>query len=152
MHNRGMWAAGVAGAMLVVIGIADSARAADDPLLVVVETEPGLGVDAADVRRRIAGELGAQVVSPSDPAASRASQVLIVALDQRDIRISMRSGAAASASRTIPDVAERAARLRAVAWLAGNLARDQVGPLLPKLALASGPKPSAEPAATPASA
>ena len=69
MHKRGMWAAGLAGAMLVEMGAARAARAADDPLLVVVETQPGLGVDAADVRRRIAGELGAHVVSPSDPAA-----------------------------------------------------------------------------------
>ena len=144
MHNRGMWAAGLTGAMLVVMGAARTARAADEPLLVVVETEPGLDVDAADVRRRIASELGAQVVSPSDPAATRASQVLIVALDQRDIRVSMRSGTSERVSRTIPDVAERAARMRAVAWLAGNLARDQVGPLLPNLALAATPKPAAE--------
>ena len=145
MHKRGMWAAVLAGAMIVEMG-AGAARAADDPLLVVVETQPGLGVDAADVRRRIAGELRQRVVSPSDPAAPRASQVLIVSLDEHDIRISMRTGASARVSRTIPDVAERAARLRAVAWLAGNLARDQVGPLLPSLALAPTPKPAAEPA------
>jgi hypothetical protein len=36
--------------------------------------------------------------------------------------------------------------LRAVAWLAGNLARDQVGPLLPNLASASAPRPGADPA------
>jgi hypothetical protein len=149
-----MWAASLAGAVIVEMGAAHAARAAEDPLLVVVETQPGLGVDAADVRRRIAGELGARVVSPSDPAATRASQVLIVALDEHDIRISMRSGASARVSRTIPDVAERAARLRAVAWLAGNLARDQVGPLLPNLALAPTPKPPADPtpAATAAAA
>jgi len=143
-----MWGAGLAGAIMIAIGAARVARAADDPLLVVVETQPGLGVDAADVRRRIASELGAQVVAPNDPAASRASQVLIVALDEHDIRISMRSGASARVSRTIPDVAERAARLRAVTWLAGNLARDQVGPLLPNLALAPAPKASAAPGTT----
>jgi hypothetical protein len=155
MDIRGMWAAGLAGAIMIAIGAARVARAADDPLLVVVETQPGLGVDAADVRRRIAGELGAQVVSPNDPAATRASQVLIVALDEHDIHISMRSGASARVSRTIPDVAERAARLRAVTWLAGNLARDQVGPLLPNLALAPTRKPAAAPvttAATPTTA
>jgi hypothetical protein len=92
------------------------------------------------------------VVSPSDPAAPGASQVLIVALDEHDIRISMRSGASARVWRAIPDVAERAARLRAIAWLAGNLARDQVGPLLPNLALATAPKPAAAPATTAAPA
>ncbi len=141
MHKRGMWAAGLIGAMVVGVGAGRAARAADDPLLVVVETQPGLGVDAADVRRGIASELGQRVVSPSDPAAPRASQVLIVALDEHDIRISMRTGTSTRVSRAIPDVAERAARLRAVAWLAGNLARDQVGPLLPKLALAT-PEPA----------
>jgi len=142
MQKRGMWAAGLAGVMITGMGEGRAARAAEDPLLVVVEAQPGLGVDAADVRRRIASELHQAVVSPSDPAAPRASQVLIVSLDEADIRISMRSGASAHVSRTIPDVAERAARLRAVAWLAGNLARDQVGPLLPKLALAAAPEPA----------
>ena len=146
MHKRGMWAAGLAGAMIVEMG---AARAADAPVLVVVETQPGLGVDAADVRRRIASELGAEVVAPSDPAAARAAQVLIVALDEHDIRISMRSGPA-RVSRAIPDVAERTARLRAVAWLAGNLARDQVGPLLPNLALADSPPRAKTPTEVPA--
>jgi hypothetical protein len=150
-----MWAAGLAGAMMVVMGAARTARAADDPLLVVVEAPPQLSVDAADVRRRIAIELGQPVISPSDPAAPRTSQVMIVALDQHDIRLTMRDGASSRISRTIPDLPEHAARLRAVAWLAGNMARDQVGPLLPNLALAPTPKPAAAPvttAATPTTA
>ncbi len=150
MHKRGAWAAGLIGAAIIEAGAVGTARGAEDPLLVVVEAQSRLGVDAADVRERIAGELHQAVLSPSDPAAGHASQVLIVALDENDIKMSMRSGGSAHVSRTIPDVADRAARLRAVGWLAGNLARDQVGPLLPQLALAPGP--AAVPAATEARA
>jgi len=132
MHKRGMWAAGLACVMIVEVG---AARAAED-LLVVVEAPPQLNIDAGDVRRRIAIELGQPVISPDDPAAPRTSQVMIVALDRHDIRLTMRNGASSQVSRTIPDLLEHAARLRAVAWLAGNMVRDQVGPLLPRLALA----------------
>ena len=118
MHIR-MWAADLVGALIVVMGAGRQAPAAED-LLVVVEAPPQLDVDAADVRRRIAIELGQTVISPADPAAPRASQVMIVALDQHEIRLTMRNGASSRISRTIPDLPEHAARLRAVAWLAGS--------------------------------
>jgi hypothetical protein len=153
MHKHGVWGAALIGtAILEASAVRPASGAENNPLLVVVESQSSLGVDAADVRRRIAGELHQAVVSPGDPAAAHAAQVLIVTLDENDIKISMRSGGSVEVSRTIPDVNDRAARLRAVGWLAGNLARDQVGPLLPSLALTPAPKlavkstPTASPA------
>ena len=150
MGKRWIAAVGVLGAALVVGG---SAAGAGDPLLVVVEAQPGSGVDAGEVRRRIATELGQPVVSPRDLTATAASNVLIVAIDKSAIRVSLREGALTRVSRVIPDTAEGSARLRAIAWLAGNLARDQVSPILPRImasnfeAPATGAQP---PGATPA--
>ena len=44
--------------------------------------------------------------------------------------MSLRTGDGAPISRVIRLRAEPAARLRAIAWLAGNLARDQVTPII----------------------
>lgn len=106
------------------------ARGADDRLLVVVESAPGLSVDAADVRRAIGAELGVSVVAPTDAAARQASNVLIVAVDRRDIRMSLRGSAAGLVTRTIPAPLDRPGRLREIGWLAGNLARDQVSGII----------------------
>jgi hypothetical protein len=113
--------------------MARAASGASEPLLVVVETPPGLGVDASDVRRTIAAELGTGVSAPRDDAARNASDVLIVALERGEIRMSLRTGAAGVVSRTIPAPPERPARLRAIGWLAGNLARDQASAVMTAL-------------------
>ena len=44
--------------------------------------------------------------------------------------MSLRASDGGSIARVIPAPADHAARLRAIAWLAGNLARDQVNPIL----------------------
>ena len=103
-----------------------TARAADERLLVVVESAPGVAVDARDVRQRIGAELGIAVVAPTDAAAAGASNVLVVAIDKAEIRMSLRGSAAGLVARTIPLPLDRTARLREIGWLAGNLARDQV--------------------------
>jgi hypothetical protein len=139
MGKRWIAGVGVLGAALVVGG---SAAGAGDPLLVVVEAQPGSGVDAREVRRRIATELGQPVASPRDLTATAASNVLIVAIDNGGIRVSLREGALTRVSRVIPDAAEGSARLRAIAWLAGNLARDQVSPILPRLAASNFDAPA----------
>jgi hypothetical protein len=151
MGKRWIAAVGGLGAALVVSG---SAMGAGDPLLVVVEAQPGSGVDAGEVRRRIATELGQPVVSPRDLTATAASNVLIVAIDNSAIRISLREGALTRVSRIIPDTAEGSARLRAIAWLAGNLARDQVSPIMPRLTASKfdAPAPGAEPPGAPSAA
>ncbi len=52
-----MWAAGLIGAVILEASAIRTASGAEDPLLVVVESQASLGVEAADVRRRIAPPL-----------------------------------------------------------------------------------------------
>ncbi|HEY7374221.1 MAG TPA: hypothetical protein VIF57_18810 [Polyangia bacterium] len=56
--------------------------------------------------------------------------------------MSLRAGAAPVVSRSIAAPADRPARLRSIGWLAGNLARDQVGPLV---AAPAAPPPAPSP-------
>ena len=103
------------------------AAAAVDPLLVVVETAPGAAVDAVEVRQAITGELGTPVIAPRDPTAPDTSDLLIVTVDRTEIRMWLRAGAAGIVSRAVPAAGDWKARLQSIGWLAGNLARDQVG-------------------------
>lgn len=117
--------------MVGVTVIAGTARGAGVPLLVVVEAPAGSGVDAADVRQAVSAEIGTPVLAPRDVGGAGAvSDLLIVALAPGEIGMSLRTGADAPVSRTIPSPVERQARLRAIGWLAGNLARDQVTPIV----------------------
>jgi hypothetical protein len=113
-----------------------AATAGVDPLLVVVETAPGAGVEAVEVRRIITGELGAPVMAPGDPAAPETSDLLIVAVDRAEIRMWLRGRAEGVVSRTVAAPGDRKGRLQSIGWLAGNLARDQVGAVV-----ASAPAP-----------
>ena len=117
----------------VVLGcaaFAGAARAADRPLLVAVEVGPGVEVAAADVRRAVAAELGTAVIGAYEPTGDVAADVLLVALEPRELRMSLRAGNAPVVSRTIAVPPDRTGRLRSVGWLAGNLVRDQVGPIV----------------------
>jgi hypothetical protein len=120
---------GIGFGMLTVL-TGGSARAGDGPLLVVVEAPPALDADAAEIRRAIGTELHSRTVAPMKTPAETSDRALIVALDRDRIAMSLRTSDAAPVARSIPAPPERAARLRAIAWLAGNLARDQVGPLV----------------------
>ena len=113
-----------------------SARAADGPLLVVVEAPPALDADAAEIRRAIGTELHSRTVAPMKTPAETSDRALIVALDRDRIAMSLRTSDAAPVARSIPAPPEHAARLRAIAWLAGNLARDQVSPIVAEAAKA----------------
>ncbi len=118
------------------------AQAAEGPLLVVVEAPPALDADAAEIRRAIGTELRSQTSAPMKTTGEPAGRALIVALDRERIAMSLRSGDGAPIGRVIPAPADHAARLRAIAWLAGNLARDQVTPILAEGENApSAPKP-----------
>jgi hypothetical protein len=130
-----------------------SARAADGQLLVVVEAPPALEADAAEIRRAIGAELHARTIAPMSTPAEAPGRALIVALDRDRIAMSLRASDGTSVVRVIPAPVERGARLRAIAWLAGNLARDQVSPILaegPAEASPSAmiPAPPATPVAT----
>ena len=106
------------------------AHAAEGPLLVVVEAPPALDADAAEIRRAIGTELHARTIAPMKTTSEPPRRALIVAIDHERIAMSLRTGDGTSRLRGHPGTADRAARLRAIAWLAGNLARDQVSPIL----------------------
>jgi len=142
---------------------AGAARAADERLLVVVESAPGAGIDPREVRQTVGAELGMPVVAPEDPTAAQASNVLIVEVDKADIRMSLRGSAAGLVGRTIPAPLDRPTRLREIGWLAGNLARDQVSGIVaapaarpdgskPLLVAELEPPPATEPSPPPAAA
>jgi hypothetical protein len=106
------------------------ASAAEGPLLVVVEAPPALDADAAEIRRAIGVELRAQTIAPMKRGAEPPERALIVAFDRDRIAMSLRTNDGIPVVRDIPTPTDRAARLRAIAWLAGNLARDQVTPII----------------------
>jgi len=134
-------------ALVVLVGAGGAARAADRPLLVAVEVGAGVDVAPTEVREAVAAELGTKVAA-YDPTGDGAADVLLVALEPREIRMSLRAGAAPVVTRTIAVPRDRTGHLRSVSWLAGNLVRDQVGPIVAKReAPAVEPQPATEPAA-----
>jgi hypothetical protein len=137
-------------------GPAGSAPAASPPdrgppLLVVVETGPGAGCDAESVRAAIAAELGARVVAPTASSESALAgagprtSALLVAIDHDRIVVTLRGHGDQEVTRSFAAPATRAAKLRVIAWLAGNVARDQLATLtLPEApSEASGPSSEA---------
>jgi len=125
--------------LLGLIATATAARAADHPLLVSVEVAPGVDVSPGEVRHLIATELGTPVVGARDPGGADVADVLLVTVDPHEVRMALRSGTAPVVSRAIAPPADNAGRLRSIGWLAGNLARDQVGPLVATPAPAPAP-------------
>jgi hypothetical protein len=149
MNSPGKWWC-LIGLGIVAALASRPARAADRPLLVVVEAPAALDADAAEIRRAIGVELRAETVAPMKTQADPPERALIVALDRDRIAMSLRTSDAAPVVRSIPSPPEHAARLRAITWLAGNLARDQVSPILAQLADAP-PDPSPAVAPSPPS-
>ena len=113
-------------AWTVVFAAGPGTPAAASPLLVVVESTDHAAPDPEAVRRSIQAELGTLVVAPaSDEQAP--TDLLVVSIDRSHIRMSLRTSTTAVVTRTIDAPADRVTRARQIAWLAGNLARDQVG-------------------------
>jgi len=134
----------------LIIGVEPCALAGApaDRVVVVVDSGAGPGLDSGAVRRAISDELGAPVIAPSDPAAGDASTLLVVSADKATIRMTLRAGDRGTTTRTIPASPDRAVRLREIAWLAGNLLRDQVSSIVGSSAPAAGSRstPPAAPA------
>lgn len=134
-------------AILAIIhsGEGRAAELSEAPLLVVVETGPGAGCDAAAVRGAIAAELKARVAAPTSPPvvalSAQRSDVLLVAVDRDRIVVTLRGRADRELTRSIAAPADRASKLRAVAWLAGNVARDQLQTLALPDAVPAGQSP-----------
>ncbi|HEX4404623.1 MAG TPA: hypothetical protein VH560_07335, partial [Polyangia bacterium] len=130
---------------IAVFGMVATARASeggDTPLMVAAEIAPGVGLDGEDVRRAIADELHRRVVAPALAPTVDAEEVLVVAVSPARIVVSFHARSDERAARAIATPPDRAARLRAVAWLAGNLARDQVSPLVMAAATATASPPA----------
>ena len=123
------------------------AHAAEGPLLVVVEAPPALDADAAEIRRAIGVELRSQTIAPMQRGAEPPGRALIVAFDRDRIAMSLRTNDATPVVRDIPTPTDHSARLRAIAWLAGNLARDQVSPILAEEPAETSPLASMPPLA-----
>jgi hypothetical protein len=141
--------------LFAVIAPTQRARAADEPLLVVVEAKPGADVAPADIRAALREELKGPVLSPEDAKASEATRLLVVTLDGPTIRVSLRDSPSELVTRTVAAPVGQSERLRTITWLAGNLARDQVtgivdGPAPSSTAAHAPPRASASPAGTPA--
>jgi hypothetical protein len=145
----------VAGSLGVLIGLsAVEARGRDAeerPLLVSVEVEPGGTADAAQVRRAIGAELGRPVVAVAQKEGTPGADpdLLLVSVSRDRVVLSMHRRADETVARDLPVPADRGARLRAIAWLAGNLARDQASPFLQASADFGAPPPAPEPPAAP---
>lgn len=142
---------------------APRARAAEGPLLVVVEAPPELSVDAGEIRRAIGTELHDPTVAPARLVSETSERALIVSVERERITMSLRESTTTPVIRSIPAPADPTARLRAIAWLGGNLARDQVSGIVaepvppppppvtepPPVPTASVPAPVPPPAASP---
>ena len=129
--GQGSWSIGPGISVVLAIALLGRpARAAEGPLLVVVEAPPTLDADAAEIRKAIGTELHARTIAPMSTPVEAPSRALIVALDRDRIAMSLRANDGPSITRVIPAPVEHGARLRAIAWLAGNLARDQITPIV----------------------
>jgi hypothetical protein len=114
------------------------------PLLVIVEVGAGGGCDAADVRQAVRAELGAAIAAPSEPRASEATRALLVGVERSQVIMVLHRDAASPLTRTVPVPSERGARLRAIAWLARNMVRNQVSEIVN-----AAPTPQTEKTTTP---
>jgi hypothetical protein len=136
----------------------------EEPLLVIVERGHGATTNPEQVRHAISEELHRPVVGPADAAGKNASQMLVVTIAADSVAMQMRSAGDLAARRRIEPLVSGESSLRVVAWLAGNLARDQASELMdampgtsspipetPPPAVATQPPPQAELATAPAS-
>jgi hypothetical protein len=145
MNAMGFVLGSLAWVATVVAAPADEGR----PLVVVVDSMPGTSVDASGMRRQIAEELGRPVLAPGDARADMASDLLLVVVEGETVRMSLHGGSTDVVARRVALPADRAARLKMVGWLAGNLARDQVGSLIATVPDGAAPSAAAPPEATP---
>src|SRR5262245_24967247 len=145
-----VWLALLPLAVIAGTGVA-LAAAPVDRVVVVVDSSAGLGVDCDAVRRAIGDELRVPVVAPSDPVAGGTANILVVSVEEATIRMTLRSNRLGPTTRTIPASPDRTVRLRDIGWLAGNLLRDQVSPIVVASSPAMEPPPPA-PEASPQAA
>jgi hypothetical protein len=102
--------------------------ASQEPLLVVVESSGG-AVDASALRDAIGRELGVRVLSPAEEEPMEGVAILTVALASHEAVVTFRREGV-TVRRAIELPSDSRKRLQLVAWLAGNVVRDQTSDLL----------------------
>jgi hypothetical protein len=130
MNKLSLFRAAAVAAALAGAAVPSRAWGGPRPLTVVVESTPETDIGPRDVRQVISAELGNPVLGPAHVDAGDDTDLLVVTLDRTAIRMSFHAAGDLRLSRAIAAPPDRGARLRAVAWLAGNLVRDQVSPLV----------------------
>jgi hypothetical protein len=115
---------------------------------VVVYVEEGSDVDSAQVRRAVAAELGARVPDPGDPLPAGAGLLHVRSLEGL-LRVTFRDARGRTLEREVLAPSDARNRVRMIALLAGNLARneadDLVGPPAPPTGEESAPPPAPAP-------
>jgi hypothetical protein len=96
----------------------------------VVAVEEGSDVAPDEVRRAVASELGTPVVGPRDEASSNAGR-LEVRSKSGVLKLSYRDAQGRTIEREVTAPSDGAARVRMIALLAGNLARNEAEELVP---------------------
>jgi hypothetical protein len=127
------------------LAAAGAASAAPSRAPVVVAVEQGADVAPDDVRSAIAGELGEPVVGPNDPAPPDAGRIEVRS-HGGVIHVAFRDARGHTIERELTAPADGATRVRMIALLAGNLARNEAADLV------AHPDPDATDAPAPAPA
>jgi hypothetical protein len=130
--------------------VAPAAFAQDPPASpppVVVNVQPGVPALSPDaLRDAIARELGVPAVAPTSAPATGVRGTLTVALDpERRILITYRDAAGHEVWRVISRPTDAAAALATIAFIAGNLARQEADELAAQLRPAQPPTPPPPP-------
>jgi hypothetical protein len=107
-------------------------------LLIAVEIAPDIHQDPNEIRKVIGQELHRPVVSPREHVPE-STDMLIVFVGRNRIFLSLHQRSDEQVSRSVATPLDKEARLRNIAWLAGNVARDQVSPLLTLFAPVASP-------------
>ena len=115
-----------------------TASAASPRTPLVVAVEQGADVAPDDVRSAVSGELGEPVVGPNDPAPPDARRIEVRS-HNGVIQVAFRDARGHTIERELTAPADGATRVRMIALLAGNLARNEAADLV------AHPEPDAVP-------
>jgi hypothetical protein len=125
---------------------APGAASAATPRTLVVAVEEGADVAPDDVRKAVAGELGEPVIGPSDPAPPDAERIEVRS-HNGVIHVAFHDAHGRTIERELTAPADGATRVRMIALLAGNLARNEAADLVAHPEPDAHDAPGAAPAA-----
>lgn len=113
-------------AAAVLLALAPPVQASPRVLVVGIEDVPAWRLNPQDVRSAIAHELRRRVVSPIDAPAAADADAMIVGGAADRVVVSLHASPDRWLSRSVRAPSDDEGRLRVIAWLAGNLGREQV--------------------------